>query len=163
MVESPTICEESDDIVPKAESPTLLGQDGADGADDADNEAQDDADNESPVNSEQCVESATASEPVEEISSSEKQDVEENSSIPDQCVAGNADEDNERAEEEAAEMKAEGKAGEVGEDGDAAPTLSHGRKDAALSNNVIEEMTREQRRNKVRVLAGAFEIVISLR
>ncbi|XP_047968886.1 uncharacterized protein LOC125212694 [Salvia hispanica] len=71
--------------------------------------------------------------------------------------------------EEAKELdvKLEGEAGEVqkgvGEDGgEAAPRLSHGKKDVGLSNNVIEEMTREQRRNKVRALAGAFETVISL-
>ncbi|KAL3844330.1 hypothetical protein ACJIZ3_001733 [Penstemon smallii] len=45
------------------------------------------------------------------------------------------------------------------------PQVAHGKKDAALSNDVIEETAsklREQRKNKVKALAGAFETVISL-
>ncbi|KAH6836387.1 hypothetical protein C2S53_011247 [Perilla frutescens var. hirtella] len=52
-----------------------------------------------------------------------------------------------------------------GHDSVAAPKEAHGKKDMALSNNVIEEtatMLREQRGNKVKALAGAFETVISL-
>lgn len=141
--ESPTICEEKiDDIVPKAESPTLLGQDDADKA-------------ESPVNPEQHVASPTVSEQAEEIGSSEQQEMEENSTNhDDQSVAGNPKGDDEELKAE--EMKAEG------EEENGGARLSHGKKDVALSNNVIEEMTREQRRNKVRALAGAFETVIHL-
>ena len=42
---------------------------------------------------------------------------------------------------------------------------AHGKKDTALSNDVIEETAsklQEQRKNRVRALAGAFETVISL-
>ncbi|CAI9783596.1 unnamed protein product [Fraxinus pennsylvanica] len=42
---------------------------------------------------------------------------------------------------------------------------TQGKKNSAVSNDVIEETAsklREQRRNKVRALAGAFETVISL-
>ncbi|KAL1532344.1 hypothetical protein AAHA92_32368 [Salvia divinorum] len=49
----------------------------------------------------------------------------------------------------------------VEEEGEAAPRLSQGKKDAAVSNDVTEEMTREQRRDKFRALAGAFETAIS--
>ncbi|KAG6389600.1 hypothetical protein SASPL_151072 [Salvia splendens] len=48
----------------------------------------------------------------------------------------------------------------VAEDGEAAPRLSQ-EKDTALSNNVTEEMMREQRRDKFRALAGAFETAIA--
>lgn len=43
--------------------------------------------------------------------------------------------------------------------------VPQGKKDSAVSNNVIEETAsklREQRKNKVKALAGAFETVISL-
>ncbi|PIN15930.1 hypothetical protein CDL12_11422 [Handroanthus impetiginosus] len=46
-----------------------------------------------------------------------------------------------------------------------AQVVAHGKKDSAVSNDVIEETAnklREQRKNKVKALAGAFETVISL-
>ncbi|XP_047966332.1 flocculation protein FLO11-like [Salvia hispanica] len=119
---SPAICEESDDNVPKIESPTLLGQD------EAEAEAVNDADAakaESPVSSEQHVECPADSEQASRNSSQQK------------------------------EVEV------VAEDGEAAPRLSQEKKDTALSNNVTEEMTLEQRRNKFRALAGAFETAIA--
>ncbi|XP_042032435.1 pecanex-like protein 1 [Salvia splendens] len=117
---SPAICEESDDNVPKHESPTLLGQDDADAVNDADAGKA-----ESPVSSEQRVECPADSEQASGNSSQQK------------------------------EVEV------VAEDGEAAPRLSQEKKDTALSNNVTEEMKREQRRDKFRALAGAFETAIA--
>ncbi|XP_042038480.1 uncharacterized protein LOC121784403 [Salvia splendens] len=95
-------------------------------------------------------------------------EVDDSTITPNHSKPGEDEDRGEGEEAKALDMKLGGEAGEVqqgvGEDdGEAAPRLSHRKKDVGLSNNVIEEMTREQRRrNKVRALAGAFETVISL-
>ncbi|XP_057799239.1 uncharacterized protein LOC131015058 [Salvia miltiorrhiza] len=138
-VESPpTVLEQRDASIGEAESPKMICEESDGNVSKIESPTalgQDDADK---------VESPTVAE-KEEISKNEVE-----SANPDQ---------GEEAEEMDTKPEGEVQEGEVEED---APRLSHGKKDAALSNNVIEEMTREQRRNKVRALAGAFETVISL-
>ncbi|KZV31702.1 RNA polymerase II degradation factor 1-like [Dorcoceras hygrometricum] len=113
---------------------------------------------------------------VHEISSSTKTDyptseVEEMNKEPEKTAISDKKEELAGTESEVGESK-ETEAQEVGrktENFAAAKTqillLPKGKKESVVSNDVIEETAsrlREQRKNKVRALAGAFETVISL-
>ncbi|KAL6556531.1 hypothetical protein OROGR_005819 [Orobanche gracilis] len=88
----------------------------------------------------------------------------------DQSVAGKeADGGDEEArdgkEKEVQEVIVERKPDEVVAEVAPKVQMAHGKKEIAVSNDVIEETAsklREQRKNKVKALAGAFETVISL-
>ncbi|KAL1552608.1 hypothetical protein AAHA92_13384 [Salvia divinorum] len=160
----------------KADSPTASEELDADGGDAAEVETsptileQCDAsigEAESPTNSEESDDNDAAK--IESPTLLGQDDADTVSEVDDSTTNPDHSKPNEDEGEEvkALDTKLGGEAGEAQQgvaedDGEAAPRLSHGKKDAALSNNVIEEMTREQRRNKVRALAGAFETVISL-
>ncbi|KAG6409713.1 hypothetical protein SASPL_127755 [Salvia splendens] len=136
---SPTTLEQRNASIGEAESPTI-------GEESDDNVAK--------------IESPTL---LEQDDADTVSEVDDSAANPDH---GKPNED-EGEEAKAPDMKlvdetAEVQQGVGEDDGEAVPRLSHGKKDVGLSNNVIEAMTREQRRNKVRALAGAFETVISL-
>ncbi|KAL6549699.1 hypothetical protein OROMI_020187 [Orobanche minor] len=88
----------------------------------------------------------------------------------DQNVAGkeaaNGDEEaRDSKEKEVQEVIVERKPDEVVDEAAPRVQMAHGKKEIAVSNDVIEETAsklREQRKNKVKALAGAFETVISL-
>ncbi|KAG6387872.1 hypothetical protein SASPL_153067 [Salvia splendens] len=88
-------------------------------------------------------------------------EVDDSTITPNHSKPGEDEDRGEGEEAKALDMKLGGEAGEVqqgvGEDdGEAAPRLSHRKKDVGLSNNVIEEMTREQRRRNKRKMCLVF-------
>lgn len=162
-VDSPTFLEEDDAEIAKAESPTTLEESDASTtlkAESPTNIEQGDAnegdivsDHDEEMENESCIEE----QEMQEDNANEMDDTN-----PDESAKEEA-EDKERDDEEE-EAVSEVDAGEVQEGEDAAPKLAHGKKDLALSNNVIEETANklQKQSSRVRALAGAFETVISL-
>lgn len=162
-VDSPTFLEEDDAEIAKAESPTTLEESDASSTLKAEsptniqqgdaNEGDNVSDHDEEMENESCIEE----QEMQEDSANEMDDTK-----PDESAKEEAEDKERDGEEE--EAASEVDAGEVQEDEDAAPKLAHGKKDLALSNNVIEETASklQKQSSRVRALAGAFETVISL-
>ncbi|KAI3468428.1 hypothetical protein Pfo_025091 [Paulownia fortunei] len=186
-VESPTVLEHQDAKIVTVDSPTVLEHKDAKIATVESSTVSEHQDVSLGVKTEKPEDKSH----IEEISSKQQEIKEDtinemNNINTDESVAGNPNEEVEEKEieEEATALNKKEEAASGSEAHESKETevqevvveekpenvapktqVAHGKKDSAVSNDVIEETAnklREQRKNKVKALAGAFETVISL-
>lgn len=187
VIESPTVTEQHDANIAVAESPTAIENqedkvDPVEASTDLEHEDEEDRSRDEEIrNQQEDIKEETnhaddhdnndesgAGDHNEEVEEKEREVDEENEEA---IEVDNDRKSNEQLDEKEAEeivveeKKEEAVVEEKKEEEDATPRVAHGKKDLTLSNDVIEETRNkltEQRKNKVKALAGAFETVISL-